>query len=494
MKSSSISIRKALSLTFTRSAATFVFNIATVTIVSRLLTPAEIGVFSVTAALVALAQMLRAFGVGELIIQEKNLTPEVVRTAFTMNLVIAGLLALALFSFSGLIGRFYGDPGAAQVARVMSLVFVLMPFGAIPMAYMKREMQFAIVVRIQVIDTAVRSTCTIFLAWIGFSYMSMAWAAVAAMAAVVLGCLVWGGEYRVGGGFGLSEWRRVMHFGTNRTVSDLVASFGAQSANIVVGRLLGMAAAGFYSRGNGIVRTFRANVMSPISSVALPAYARDHREANAAPLLFRKSLECTTGINWPFFAFAALMAFPLIRIAFGSQWDASVPIMRWLCWSAVVGTLIYPCNDMLTAIGRYREVTQVVVQYQIIRVILAVLAAFHSLEAVAASQIVVYVIAVILYYRKLVRYEALRLRALVTALLPSLKLAIATSAVPAAVLVFWPGFSTDHHYVPAFFVAAGGSGIVWLAGVFLLQHPLSVEIRRVWSTMRERMRSVKKAS
>lgn len=493
MKSPSISIRKALSLTFTRSGATFVFNIATVTIVSRLLTPAEVGVFSVTAALVALAQMLRAFGVGELIIQEKNLTREVVRTAFTVSLIIAGLLALALFGFSDLIGRFYGDPGAAQVARVMSLVFVLMPFGAIPMAYMRREMQFAVVVRVQIIDTMVRSTCTIFLAWLGFSYMSMAWAAVAAMAAVVLGCIVWGGEYRVGGGLGLSEWKRVVHFGTSRTVADLVASVGARSADIVVGRMLGMAAAGFYSRGNGIVRTFRANVMGPIASVALPAYAKDHREANAAPLLYRKSLAYITGINWPFFAFAALMAFPLIRIAFGSQWDASVPIMRWLCGSAIVGTLIYQCNDMLTAIGRYREVTHVEVQYQIIRVILAVLAAFHSLEAVAASQIVVYVIAVILYYRKLGRYEALRPRALVTELLPSLKLAIVTSTVPAAVLVFWPGFSTNQ-YVPAFFVAAGGSAIVWVAGVFLLRHPLSSEIKRVWSTMRERIRSVPKAS
>ena len=492
MKSNPASVRKALSLSLTRTCVSFVFTTAAVMIVSRLLTPAEIGVFSVAAALVALAQMLRAFGVGELIIQEKNLTRDVVRTAFTVNLVIAFVLAAALFGFSNLIGRFYGDPGVARVARVLSLVFVLMPFGVITMAYMKREMQFGIVVRIQVMDTVVRSTSTVALAYLGFSYMSMAWASVASMSAVVVGCILWGGQYRVRG-LGMSEWKRVLHFGANRTVADVVAQIGARSADIVVGRMLGMAAAGFYSRGYGLVNMFQANVIGPISSVAFPAYARDHREANAAPLLFRKSLVYITGISWPFFAFAALMAFPLIRIAFGSQWDAAVPLMRWLCGSAIVATLIYQCNGMLTAVGRYREVTQIEVQYQLVRVILVVLAAFHSLEAVAASQVAVHVAAVVLYYRRLVHYDALRPGALIAALLPSLKLAIATSVVPAAVLVLWPGSAADH-YVSAFLVAAGGAAITWLAGVFLLGHPLSGEIRRVFSVIRERIRSAPKLS
>lgn len=492
MKKPGTSVRKALSLSFTRSAVAFVFNVATVVIVSRLLTPAEIGVFSVTAALVALAQMLRAFGVGELIIQEKNLTREVVRTAFTVNLIIALTLAAALFGFSDLIGQFYGDPGAARVTKVLSLVFALTPFGAITMSFMKREMQFRVVVRIQMIDTATRSICTIVLAWLGFSYMSMAWASVAAMAAVVAGCMVWGGQYRVRG-LGFSEWKRVVHFGTNRTVADLVAQLGARSADIVVGRMLGMAAAGFYSRGYGLVNIFRANVISSISTVALPAYARDHREANAAPLLFRTSLAYITAISWPFFAFATLMAFPLIRIAFGSQWDAAIPIMRWLCGAAIIGSLIYQCNNMLVAVGRYREVTRIEVQYQLLRVALAVVAAFHSVEAVAASQLLVYAAATVLYYLRLIRYEALRISALVTALLPSLKLTIATSLVPAAVLIFWPGFSTDQ-YVPAFFVAAAGTGIVWLAGVFLLQHPLAGEIRRASAVVRERLRPATKAN
>src|SRR5579875_3262239 len=42
--------------------------VATVTIVSRLLTPSEIGVYSVAVAFVALVQMLRDFGVSEFVV------------------------------------------------------------------------------------------------------------------------------------------------------------------------------------------------------------------------------------------------------------------------------------------------------------------------------------------------------------------------------------------------------------------------------------------
>jgi O-antigen/teichoic acid export membrane protein len=481
------SVRRALSLSFTRTIVTLGFNVATVTIVSRLLTPAEVGVFSVALALIALVHMLRDFGVTELIIQERNLTDDVVRTVFTVNVALAWVLAAVVFGFSGLIGEFYGDPGVARVARALSLVFVLMPFGTTTLACMKREMQFGLLVRVQVAETAVRSTTTIALAWLGFSYMSMAWASVAAAAVVAIGCAIWGGHYRVRG-LGLTEWRRVLHFGSNRTIADIVAQVGSQSANIVVGRMLGMPAAGFYSRGYGLVNIFRNSFVRAISAVALPAYAREHRESDAAPWLFRQSMVHLTGVSWPFFAFAVLMAYPVIRLAFGSQWEPAAPLMRWLCGAAIVGTLIYQVNGLLTAVGRYREVTTIEVQYQLVRVALAVVAALYSLEAVAASQIMVYVVAVTLYYRKLHRYSALRLRVLVPALLPSALLTLATSIPPAAVLIFWPG-PMSGHYLPAFFVAAGGSGCLWIAGIFVLKHPLSLEAANAWSTLRERLRS-----
>lgn len=475
MAEEKIGVRKALSLSFLQTGISFSLSVATIIILSRLLTPAETGVYSVAVGFVALVHMLRDFGVSEFLVQEPTLGDEVIRAAFTMNLIIAWCLAALLFASSGIIGDFYGDHGVTRVTRVMSLVFVLLPFGTTHMALMKRSFRFDTILKIRLGETAIRGGTTIALAYAGFTYMSMAWGAVAGMAALILGCEVWGWQYRVRG-VGLAQWRRVLHFGWNRTLSDIVVQMGNQSANIVVGKVFGMSAAGFYSRGYGVVNMFVTNVIGTVGNVTFPAFARDHRESNKAPQLFLKSMVYLTAISWPFFAFCGLMAFPMIRIAFGNQWDAAVPLMRWLCGAAIVGTLTFQCNAFFTAVGRYREVTRVEFQCQVIRIGITIFAAFYSLEAVAAAQVLVYLVAAVLYYRKVVQYEATQLRNLVAALLPSVVATLGSCVAPAVILYGWAGWPM-HHIVAAFALAAVGAVLGWFLGLVLTKHPLFNEVR-----------------
>lgn len=475
------SVRRALVLSFAGRYTSLAFNVLTVVIVSRLLTPKEIGVFSVAVGLTALVQMLRTFGVSDFLVQEKVLNEGMIRTSFTVNLIIAWVLAFVLFATSWWVGKFYGDPGVGEVMRVLSGTFILVPFGTTAMSLLKRDMAFGVLYKIGSGEVAVRSSVTIGLAFAGFSYMSMAWASLAATIAWILGCTIWGHAYRARG-LSLSEWRRVLPFGVNRTISDVATQLGQQSANIVVGKMLGLTAAGFYSRGYSVVNIFRDKVVSAITAVAYPAFAAEHRESGTAPELFLKSLVYLTGISWPFFAFSVLMAFPMVRIIFGDQWDAAVPLMQWLCAAAIVGTLIYQCNQFLVAVGQVKAVTTIEIQYQLVRVGLAVAAALYSVEAVAASQILVYVIATALYYRRMHGYEALAIGKCATALFPSAVVTVTASLVPAVILL-WPNLLSQHRIL-AFALAVFGCGVGWLIGLAVARHPLLDEIRHLASRFR----------
>ena len=66
-------------------------------IISRLLTPAETGVFAVAAVFAAFASTFRDFGVAEYLIQEKELDDTKIRAALTVNIVISWLMAIILF-------------------------------------------------------------------------------------------------------------------------------------------------------------------------------------------------------------------------------------------------------------------------------------------------------------------------------------------------------------------------------------------------------------
>lgn len=469
------SVRRALSLTLGQRIATLVFSFGSTIILSRLLTPSEVGVFSVAAGLLALVQMLRDFGVSEFLVQERVLDQGVVRTVFTMNLAIAWCLGGTILLISGPIGVFYGNPGLTRVLAVMSIVFFLLPFGTTTQALLTRNLEFGTLVKINFLGDVTRSCVKVGLAFAGFSYMSLAWGSVAGIVMTVTGFTVWGWQYRVKG-LSLAHWRRVLHFGSSRTIADVASQLGDQSANVVIGKILGMSDAGLYSRGYGVVNMFRTSILGAIATVAFPAFAREHREHAAAPELYIKALVYITAISWPFFACVIILAYPVVNILFGSQWDAAIPLMRWLCASALVGTLMYQANRFLVAIGRVNTVTKVEVQYQIARVGITIAAAFYSVEAVAAVQVLVYFIATALYYRHMRRYPALALRNCAKAFVPSAIATMTTCLVP-AIVVLWPGF-VMHQMYEAFAIAIIGGCLGWFLGLLITRHPLLDELNQ----------------
>jgi O-antigen/teichoic acid export membrane protein len=471
-----LSIRKSLAFSFAQKYTTLILSLASVVILSRLLTPKEIGVFSVAVGLTTFASLLRTFGISDYLVQAEQLTERAINTSFTINLIFAWALAVVVFVASWPVATFFGDPGVGRVLRVLSASFLLVPFGVTAMALLKRDMAFSALYKINISSIVAGGFAKIGLAFAGFSYMSMAWAALGSMAVMVIGCAVWGGHYRVRG-LSLSSWRDILPFGAKMTLSDLASQLGNQSANLVVGKMLGLSAAGIYSRGYGPVNMFEDKVVGAISAVSYPAFAAEHRESGTAPQLYLRSLVYLTGISWPFFVFAALMALPMIRIMFGNQWDAAVPLMRWLCCAALVGTLTYQCNQLFVAVGRVGAASVVEVQYQLVRVGVVIAAAFVSLEAVAASQIFVYVIATVLYYRRVSDFDALRVGKCARDLIPSVVVTVASGIAPAIVYA-WPGF-LPAHLVSGLFLAGVGAGLGWIAGAALVSHPLLGEVRRV---------------
>jgi hypothetical protein len=119
------------------------------------------------------------------------------------------------------------------------------------------------------------------------------------------------------------------------------------------------------------------------------------------------------------------------------------------------------------------------VQYQLVRVAITIAAAFNSLEAVAAAQILVYVVATALYYRELQRFDVLAFGRCAKALVPSALVALAACLVP-AIVTFWPGL-LERHLVAGFVGAVTGGCIGWLVCVRLIQHPLLHELHRAGS-------------
>ena len=89
--------RKALLYTFTSKYLLLLIQFGSTLILSRLLTPADIGIYTIAYSLVAIGHVFRDFGVGNYIQQEKNLTDDRLRAAMTIALFFAWIMSFFLY-------------------------------------------------------------------------------------------------------------------------------------------------------------------------------------------------------------------------------------------------------------------------------------------------------------------------------------------------------------------------------------------------------------
>ena len=106
----------------------YAINVGSMAVAARLLSPKDVGIFTVTHALGMMTGAFRDFGFGAYVIQASEIDRRDVQTAFTISLILSSVTAAALFASSGSIARFYAEPGLVPIIRVMSTIFVIDTF------------------------------------------------------------------------------------------------------------------------------------------------------------------------------------------------------------------------------------------------------------------------------------------------------------------------------------------------------------------------------
>lgn len=460
-------------------------QIVSTMVIARVLKPAEIGVFAIAAVFSGLASMFRDFGVAEYMIQERELTTDKIAAALSLNILISWSMAAAMFFGAGPVAQFYNNAGVGTVMHIQALGFVLVPFGAVTMAWFRRELNFQPVLICNVAGNLTAFVTSVGLALAGFGYLSLAWSSVAAIAVTVAISVA----YRPAGFPRLPALRGigpVFHFSKFVTSMWIVGQAGKGAPEMIIGRVLGVVDVAMYSRANGLIEMFNRLVMRSVSVVGMPYFAKSDREDSSVAVAYARTVSYVTALGWPFFAFLAVAAFAAIRIIYGTQWNAAVPVAQVLCLAGALDIVHAMARDALLVRGRAREGNRlqlVLVALQACGILLVVPfgllgAAWGATAAAAAGMVVA--------QRFLTRYLELKTADLVRACLPSLYLC-AASVGPVALWSLVAGVSSANFLV---FGVVGGCVTVacWFVALHALRHPLVDELapikRRVSSWLR----------
>lgn len=473
-------LRKSLALSFAQKYSVTVIQIVSTVILARILTPEEIGIYSVGIAIVGMAHLLRDFGIGPYLIQEKVLTDDKIRSAFTVTLIISWAVGLMIFLLGTPLAEFYRQPGVKQVTTIVSLNFLLLPFGSPILALLNREMKFFELYVINVSSSLFSTILTITLAFYGFGFTSLAWGSVSGVVVTILLAAV----YRPEAACmlpGLKSWRAVISFGSKMSVITIVGEIADRMPELAAGRFLGFAPVGIYSRAEGAVNIFSRTIMHSIAPVFMPHIAGKHRNGEDILGPYLRAVTCTTGLSWPFFLFLGIMAYPVIQIMYGDQWTAAVPLVQILCIKCFLEGLIYFFRPTLIAIQRLDDFFKLDLVIQPLRILLFILAATHSLEAIAIVAIVAPVLHIGCSCYFLGKSLGLRALDLLWSVRSSFAVAVLSGIGPMAIMETFDLSDLKGLWI-ALLAAIASSFLGWVAGLWVFRHPLMKELSKAFQS------------
>ena len=471
-----LSVRKVLVFSFLDRYAGLIISTVSSMILARLLTPAEIGIYSVVMVLMGFLSNFRDLGAGQYLVRHQSLSPSIMRATFTVQICLGVFLALLMVLSAVPLAEFYREERIRNIIFVLALNVLITPLLSYPSAWLVRQMRFDLMAVVRFAGGLAHALFGIGLVLGNVGPISLAWANVASTLVGII-CLQLVARPNLPRKPIRDGLREVISFGGRLTVVSLIDSVRVGTLEMIVGRIQGLAIAGHLSRAQGLVSMFEHLVLSAVNQVAMPYFAHENREGRPIGPLFVRAMAMVTGLGWPFFACLSLLAHPVIRLLYGPQWDVAVDPARWLALAAALALPGLICQSPLIAKNAISDLLKASSFSMIITVAAGLLGATHSLLFATQLMAVTSLISSVFWLSRTLPLISAPVSDVWRVLVKSLLLAVA-AMVPVGVVVAVYGLEPAFQVAPISLSIIGGA-LSFLAALRLTRHELWVEVAKI---------------
>ena len=295
-------------------------------VLARLLPPDTFGLIGLAYIVLGFGNVFVNLGMGPALIQRQTLTNRHLRVAFTLSLSMAVVLAFILAAAAPLCGALLRDPRVVPVLRVLAFGFVISGLGIVSNALLLRELAFRKLFYVGLLSMGVQAVVAVSLALTGHGVWSLVWAALLQQAVQTAASYAWA-PYSLGVLLSRKETGELAGFGAGISLSSVCNYVALQGDYFVVGRLLGTAPLGIYTRVYSLMSIPTTQVAQALGGVLFPAASRLQDDPQRLRRAFEYSLSAIGFFTLPTMTLIVVVAPELIVGVYGPVWaPAIVPL------------------------------------------------------------------------------------------------------------------------------------------------------------------------
>ncbi|RBP51423.1 lipopolysaccharide biosynthesis protein [Arenicella xantha] len=332
-----------------------VTRLVTAVVLARLMDPV---VFGVAALVLTVNELIRVFnrnGIGAKIVQcHADELDSITNTAYRLNFVFCVSLFIVQCLLAYPLAQFYELPELVPMLQVLSLTYLLMPFGMVQAALVQRAQRMKVAALIDGGQVGIDNVMTACLALMGLGPWAIILPKFLTSPIWVLGyrrALKWSPTGRF---FRLDQWRDVLQFGRYYLTIEILKTARLNLDNMIIGRVLGLEALGIYYFARNAGLGFSLTLINAINSALYPNLCEVKHDISALKSRFLRNMRQIALIVFPLITLQAGLAFIYVPIVFGEQWVDAVPILTLLCLSALPRPLAESGSALAMATDRIR--------------------------------------------------------------------------------------------------------------------------------------------
>lgn len=323
-------------------------------VLARVLTPSDFGLVAMAMAVVALLELMGAFGFDSALIQRQDTERRHYDTAWTFNVIFGASIALLLVILAVPAAGFYKEPRLELMLPALAIGSLITGFENIGTVAFRKELNFNLEFRYLLFKRLAGFVATITLALTLRSFWALIFGVIIGKTLSVL-ISYYLHSYRPR--FSLKARADLFGFSKWLFISNLIQFLHSRSTDFVLGRTVGSHGLGVYNLGAEIASMPATVLIAPLNRAVYPAYAK--LAAQRAKLLER-FLEVFGLINLFAFPVAVglfFLADLVVHLLLGPQWEEAIPIIKILSLCGLVGALQGNMYVVLTAMGNPRANT-----------------------------------------------------------------------------------------------------------------------------------------
>lgn len=312
----------------------FVLQVISLAVLSRLLTPRQVGLVAMVTAVVNVAEIIRDFGLSSAAIQRKDLSRAERDNLFWMNLGLGFTCSVLALVAAPFIGLLYGEPEVVGIVIALAGVFTVSGAATQYRVDLSRQLRFGALALTDVLAQVLGIAVAIGSALAGAGY----WAIVAQHVTLVVSTFVLNAAQ--------ARWRprrfrrdvpmgHFTRFGANLLGTNLLGYAVNNVDNIGIGAVWGSGPLGLYSRAYQLLQVPLQQLNAPLGRVVLPVLSRVQHDRETYDRYFSRfqlAVAYTLGLG---FGLLAGVSAPVTGILFGPAWQGVAPVLLVLAVGGV---------------------------------------------------------------------------------------------------------------------------------------------------------------